>query len=306
MEEPPIVPVEEPVLVHEEVQAEESVVSVEEPVVAAVEEVAEEIIEEPVVVSEPEAPIVEETEAIQEEAPVVEEIVEEVVEQVHAVEEIQLEEVEGVSTEHFEEFSVGDVKEIKSTPDHKPPMLDDTIEGRYAGVLFSSASQSEALYLIYEDITYISSLYDNSETFRLFTKNAGVGSKEINMFNDALNDLGTFHPLTIKFLEVLAENKRLTYIRGIADRYVKLYQLFNKEEKITIISAEELSSSEQSEVLEALKANPTNQGKEFQIEFTIDASIKGGLQMYTETEFMDMSLSSRVDKLKSDINKLIE
>jgi F-type H+-transporting ATPase subunit O len=59
-----------------------------------------------------------------------------------------------------------------------------------------------------------------------------------------LSSLGEFHPLTIKFLEVLAENKRLTYISGIADRYVKLYQQFNKEEKITIISAQELSSSE--------------------------------------------------------------
>jgi len=55
--------------------------------------------------------------------------------------------------------------------------------------------------------------------------------------------------LTIKFLEVLAENKRLTYIRDIADRYQKLYQQFNKEEKITIISAETLNSSEQAEVL---------------------------------------------------------
>ena len=39
-------------------------------------------------------------------------------------------------------FSVGDdVKVIQSTPDHKPPTAEDTIEGRYAGVLFTTASQ---------------------------------------------------------------------------------------------------------------------------------------------------------------------
>jgi len=43
-------------------------------------------------------------------------------------------------------------------------------------------------------------------------------------------------------------------------------------------------------VLAALKANPNNTGKEFKLEFQIDSTIKGGLQMYTETEFMDMSL----------------
>ena len=45
----------------------------------------------------------------------------------------------------------------------------------------------------------------------------------------------------MKFLEVLAENKRLIYIREIADKYAKLYQEFNKEEKVTIISAKALS-----------------------------------------------------------------
>ena len=69
----------------------------------------------------------------------------------------------------------------------------------------------------------------------------------------------------------------LAFIGGIADRYIKLYKTLNKEEKITIISAETLSSDEQGEVLSALKANPLNAGKEFTLEFTIDETIKGGL-----------------------------
>ena len=144
------------------------------------------------------------------------------------------------------------MKQINSTPDHKPPSQEDTIEGRYASVLFSTASQQEALYTIYEDMAYIKSLYDNSESFKLFTQNGGVGVKEITQFNEALKSVATFHPLTIKFLEILAENKRLTFIKAIAEKYAKLYQQFNKEEKITIISAYDLSASEKQEVLYAL------------------------------------------------------
>lgn len=195
---------------------------------------------------------------------------------------------------------------MNSAPGNKPPIAEDTIEGRYAGVLFSSASEQEALYAIYEDVVYLKGLYDHSEAFHLFTQNAGVGNKEIAQFNDALQSVATFHPLTIKFLEVLAENKRLSFIGAIADRYQKLYQLLNKEEKITIISSEILTSDEQNEVLSALKANPQNSGKEFKLEFTIDSSIKGGLQMYTETEFMDMSLASRIEKLRGEVNKFVE
>ena len=87
----------------------------------------------------------------------------------------------------------------------------------------------------------------------MFTQNAGVGTKEITLFNSALRSIGDFNDLTMRFLEVLAENKRLVYISGISLRYQKLYQQFNREEKITIISADVLSGSEQGEVLAALQ-----------------------------------------------------
>lgn len=46
------------------------------------------------------------------------------------------------------------------------------------------------------------------------------------------------------------------FIAEIASKYKKLYQQFNKEEKITVISAFKLSSDEEGEVLSALKSNP--------------------------------------------------
>ena len=74
-----------------------------------------------------------------------------------------------VSKELFGAFSVGSINQVNSAPDHKPPVVEDTIEGRYAGVLFTTASQQEALYPIYEDLIYLKGLYDNSEAFFLFT-----------------------------------------------------------------------------------------------------------------------------------------
>ena len=59
-------------------------------------------------------------------------------------------------------------------------------------------------------------------------------------------------------------------------------------------------------MLSALKANPQNKGKEFVIEFKVDEAILGGLQMYTESEFMDMSLASRVDRLAQEIQKMAD
>ena len=103
---------------------------------------------------------------------------------------------------------------------------------------------------------------------------------------------------------MLVENKRLNFIDSIAEKFVKLYQEFNKEEKITIISASELSSDQKSQVLSALQANPQNEGKQFTIDYEVDETILGGLQMYTESEFMDMSLSSRLDRISQEVAKL--
>ena len=143
----------------------------------------------------------------------------------------------------FQPFDLGNIKKVESTPDHQPPSAEDTIEGRYAGVLFTFASQSSQLYDVFEDVKYLQELFIHCEQFRLFTENQGVGVKEIGELNEALRQTAPFSEVTLKFLEVLAENKRLVYIGQIADRYSKLYQEFNKEEKVTIISAKELSEA---------------------------------------------------------------
>lgn len=55
-----------------------------------------------------------------------------------------------------------------------------------------------------------------------------------------------------------------------------------------------------------MKENPKNAETDFVIDFKVDETIMGGLQMYTESEFMDMSLSSRLDRLNNEIQKMID
>ena len=102
------------------------------------------------------------------------------------------------------------------------------------------------LYNVFEDMKFLGELYSHSESFKLFTENASVGMKEVKLFNAALQECGDYDPVTIRFIEVLAENKRFMFIKEISEKYTKLYQQFNREEKITIISAYKLSSAEES------------------------------------------------------------
>ena len=95
-------------------------------------------------------------------------------------------------------------------------------------------------------MVFIGQLFDNSESFQQFAQNAGVGLREIKVFNQSLVETGAdISPVTLRFLEVLGENKRLMFIKEVTEKYQKLYQQFNKEEKITIISAYKLNSEEE-------------------------------------------------------------
>eukprot|EP00345_Euplotes_harpa_P006919 CAMPEP_0168329740 /NCGR_PEP_ID=MMETSP0213-20121227/7292_1 /TAXON_ID=151035 /ORGANISM="Euplotes harpa, Strain FSP1.4" /LENGTH=200 /DNA_ID=CAMNT_0008333131 /DNA_START=1 /DNA_END=603 /DNA_ORIENTATION=+ len=193
---------------------------------------------------------------------------------------------------------------VESAPNHAPPSKDDSMTGRYASVMFSTASRSASLHKIFEDMKALSDLYQASEALRAMTENSGLSQEETQEFIKVITSVVPLQPLTIKLIELLSTNKRLLYIDEIAGKYKKLYVELNREEKITIISADQLNSNQQAEVLSALKENPNNVGKHFILEFKVDKSIKGGLILFTESEFMDMSLTSRVNRIRQEVNSL--
>lgn len=197
------------------------------------------------------------------------------------------------------------VKIIESVPNHKAPFSEDTVPGRYSQTVFITASQAGELYKVYNDMVYLNNLYQNSLSFRTFTDNAGLNANQLNEFSKNIAECGDFCKTTIAYLDLIAQNKRYMYINQIAKKYINAYHLLSKEEKITIISAYELNEEEKSKVKSALLSNSENEGKSFIIDYSVNSSIIGGLQMYSENKFMDLSLSSRVDKLKEEVNKLI-
>ncbi len=59
-------------------------------------------------------------------------------------------------------------------------------------------------------------------------------------------------------------------------------------------------------MLAALQANPDNAGKEFTLTFEVDEAIVGGLQLYTESKFMDLSVQSRLEKISTEMEKMTD
>ena len=118
---------------------------------------------------------------------------------------------------------------------------------------------------------WLKALYKESESFRNFTANTGLAVSDMAELNKDLKKAGELEDITLNFLEVLCENRRLNCLPAVCDKYAKLYSIMNREEKITIISAHELGEDERGEVKEALKKG--QKGTQFTLEFKEDPTI---------------------------------
>ena len=76
----------------------------------------------------------------------------------------------------------------------------------------------------------------------------------------------------------------------------------NKEEDIRVICAKKLSKEEKGRVMESLKKNKP--GVRFKVTYEVDPSILGGLQIFAGSEFLDCSLRSRIERLKSGLSRI--
>lgn len=103
-------------------------------------------------------------------------------------------------------------------------------------------------------------------------------------------------------LYAVIEGGRLADLEKITETYIAYCKILNKEEDIRIISAKELNKEEKEQVVAAYKRNKPD--TKFKVTYEIDSSILGGLQIFYGSEFLDCSLRSRLEKLKTEVSKI--
>lgn len=176
----------------------------------------------------------------------------------------------------------------------------DTPAGRYAGSLFTAASKSEALQTVLKDVTHLSKVIQAEPSFREFLKNSAIKRVQQRQVFEALAE--NYDGLTNNFLATIIESGRLADLEKILETYISYCKILNKEEDIRIISATQLSEEQRQQVVAAYKKNKPD--VRFKVTYEVDPAILGGLQIFAGSEFLDCSLRSRLEKLKSELNRI--
>lgn len=107
------------------------------------------------------------------------------------------------------------------------------------------------------------------------------------------------NPLLLDFFYVLVDNDRFNILYDVYHSYKAFVRESNKERKIRIVSAVKLSDEQYKTIKRALELKYS--GEKIVIKNIIDDSLVAGVRIFDNDEAIDLSLTSKLAKLKSSL-----
>jgi ATP synthase F1 delta subunit len=173
---------------------------------------------------------------------------------------------------------------------------------RYAITLFTIAKEAKQVKEVSSDMKYILDLYEQSPDFKVLTTDPTISRPKVQSILHEIGVKAGFSDTTNRMLDLMGANKRLNYLREVAKSYELHAKSLERKESVKVVSAEDLTDEEKRQVQEALKE--MDKSKKYDLNFSVDPSILGGLQLYFPTAFMELSLKSRFDKIKDEVSSI--
>jgi F-type H+-transporting ATPase subunit delta len=174
-------------------------------------------------------------------------------------------------------------------------MNESIITSRYAKALFSLAKEKDLLNRLKVDIESVLAVCNQSVEFVLFLESPVVKtSKKIKLISEIFS--GTIHELSLKFLILIAENKRESYIPGVCRNFLELIRKNMGIKTAVVTTASELSATTYEKVKLILEKEMNSK-----IELTgkVNPEILGGMILRVDDKQFDASLASQLKKIKT-------
>mgnify|MGYP000521645230 FL=1 len=167
----------------------------------------------------------------------------------------------------------------------------------YAKAIFAAALDAGNHELVAKDLALLSSLSLTAEVDNLIEdpeqSKEQIAKTIIKLVDNEIGDL------SVRLLELLAENKRLNLIAATNKSYQELLEEHNNTSSIVVNVANQPSEDNKQMIVKKLLAA---HGEGSNIEFLEDPSIMGGLSVKIGDETLDLSIRGKVKKLVNQLN----
>lgn len=169
------------------------------------------------------------------------------------------------------------------------------LAGRYATALFDLAGAEDGLDSVAGDLKMLGAMLDDSADFKRMIRSPVIDRATQGRAVQAVAQKAGLGALTIKFLGVLANNRRLFALGDVVAAYLKILADSRGEATAEVMSAKPLSSAQLQAVTDALK---TAVGTKVAVETRVDPGLLGGLIVKMGSKMVDSSLRSKLQQLR--------
>lgn len=165
---------------------------------------------------------------------------------------------------------------------------------RYAQALFECASEQGRLEDVARDIATLQSLMQESKEFGAFLNNPLIQKSAAMRVFKALSEKATFSDLTLNFIRLLGDQKRLKNLEKIAYWFHGLLSVASNTMEVHISSAKPLVESQRQSLKNLLKRKID---KEIVLHEMIDTEAMGGVIIQIGEYRIDSTIRTQLNKL---------
>ncbi|MCI9068744.1 MAG: F0F1 ATP synthase subunit delta [Lachnospiraceae bacterium] len=171
----------------------------------------------------------------------------------------------------------------------------------YGEALFETALEKEKIDEMYEEVLAIREIFsENPKLVRLFDHPNIIKEEKLQVVDAVFAD--RLSPEMTGFLRIVIEKGRQSELDGIFAWFIAKVKEHKKIGIAYVTSAAELSDRQKRQVEERLLA--TTAYEAFEIQFSVDEELIGGLVIRIGDRVVDSSIKSRLYEMRKDLMKI--
>lgn len=173
--------------------------------------------------------------------------------------------------------------------------VSSVVTSRYANALLELAEESKAVPKIESDIKDLEAMLSSSADLSELVENPRISKTKQREAMEAIAAKAKFQKLTMNFLNVLIENRRLNIVHAVAKAVLQELSKRRGEKTAHVRVAQDLSAKQIKDLEDSLsKAS----GNPVTLEVEVDPSILGGMVVTMDSRMVDDSVAGKLERLK--------
>jgi F-type H+-transporting ATPase subunit delta len=169
------------------------------------------------------------------------------------------------------------------------------LAGRYAAALYDIAETAGTLDAVAADLRTISAMLVESADLRRLIASPVIDRGDQAKAMRALLERGGANELSLRFVGVVTDNRRLFVLPAIIEAYLRRLAERRGEVVAHVVSAQALAPAQVDKVTETLRRSL---GSKVMVDLKVDPGLIGGLVVRVGSKLVDDSLRTKLTRLQ--------